>query len=76
MPGMAGYEVLARLRAHPATAHIPVVAVSADAMPADLDAALSAGFAAYLTKPLDFEQLLRTVDQLSQSGQNAASTAP
>jgi len=76
MPGMDGYEVLARLRAHPATAHIPVVAVSADAMPADLDAARSAGFAAYLTKPLDFEQLLRTVDQLSQPGQNADSSAP
>jgi signal transduction histidine kinase/ActR/RegA family two-component response regulator len=75
MPGMDGYEVLAQMRAHPATAHIPVVAVSADAMQADLDAARSAGFAAYLTKPLDFEQLLRTVDRLSQSGQNAASTA-
>jgi CheY-like chemotaxis protein len=70
MPEMDGYEVLARLRSSPATADIPVVAVSADAMPTDLDAAKAAGFSAYLTKPLDFEQLLQTVHRLSQERQN------
>jgi CheY-like chemotaxis protein len=70
MPEMDGYEVLARLRSMPATAGIPVVAVSADAMPTDLDAAKAAGFSAYLTKPLDFEQLLQTVHRLSQERQN------
>jgi CheY-like chemotaxis protein len=70
MPELDGYQVLARLRAHSATAHLPVVAVSADAMPSDLDMAQAAGFAAYLTKPLNFERLMRTVQQLSQPRQN------
>jgi PAS domain S-box-containing protein len=70
MPEMDGYAVLARLKAHPATAAVPVVAVSGDAAPDDLDAARAAGFAAYLTKPLDIEQLLGVVERLSRSGQD------
>ncbi|MBL8325581.1 MAG: PAS domain-containing protein [Rubrivivax sp.] len=57
MPGMDGFEVLARLRAHAATAQVPVLAVSASAMQADRDAALAAGFAEYLTKPVDLAAL-------------------
>ncbi|MFY9511154.1 MAG: response regulator, partial [Rubrivivax sp.] len=61
MPGMDGFEVLARLRADAATSHIPVLAVSANARQVDIDTALAAGFDAYLTKPLDLPQLLATV---------------
>ncbi len=61
LPGMDGYEMLARLRAAPATAAIPVVAVSANAMPADIEAAHAAGFADYLTKPLDLQRLHEVV---------------
>ncbi|MBL8340004.1 MAG: PAS domain S-box protein [Rubrivivax sp.] len=57
MPEMDGFEVLARLRAHAATAQVPVLAVSASAMQADRDAALAAGFAEYLTKPVDLAVL-------------------
>lgn len=64
MPGMDGFEVLARLRAEETTRAIPVVAVSADAMQADIDAALAAGFLAYLTKPLNLESLLSIVRQV------------
>ena len=63
LPGIDGFEVLRRLRAAPAPRRVPGVAVSATAMPEDLDAARRAGFAAYLTKPLDFRTLLELVDR-------------
>ncbi len=63
MPGMDGFEVLARLRAHEATRDLPVVAVSANALPSDIEAARVAGFKAYLTKPLSLDSLLATVRQ-------------
>lgn len=64
MPGMSGYEVLHRLREHPDTEDIPVVAVTANAMPRDIERGLMAGFDDYLTKPLNINHLLRTLDRL------------
>ena len=64
LPGMSGFEVLAELRALPATRHIPVVAVSANAMQSDFDDAATAGFTDYVTKPLDLHRLLAVVDRL------------
>jgi CheY-like chemotaxis protein len=61
LPGIDGFEVLRRLRADPCTCNIPVVAVTANAMPATAEAGQAAGFAAYLTKPLDIELLLSTL---------------
>ncbi|MFO1271444.1 MAG: response regulator [Rubrivivax sp.] len=63
LPGMDGFEVLRRLRAHDATRATPVVAVSANAMPDDIAAARRAGFDDYLTKPLDLQRLLEQVDR-------------
>jgi CheY-like chemotaxis protein/nitrogen-specific signal transduction histidine kinase len=63
MPGMDGFEALARLRANDATCDLPVVAVSANALPSDIEAARVAGFRAYLTKPLNLDILLDTVQQ-------------
>lgn len=57
MPGMDGYQLLAQLRAHPATSGVPAIAVSANAMPQDLARGQAAGFADYLTKPLDMDRL-------------------
>jgi len=65
LPGIDGYEVLRRLRADARTRRIPVVAVSANAMPADLAAGKAAGFDAYLTKPVDLHTLLDTVRALA-----------
>ena len=62
LPEMSGFEVLARLRAQPATRDIPVIAVSANAMPDDVAEARRAGFDAYLTKPLELQRLLAAVD--------------
>lgn len=68
LPGMDGYEALAALQADPRTADIPVAAVSANAMKGDEKRGLEAGFAAYLTKPLDIPALFRTIDQLTMEG--------
>ena len=57
LPGMNGVEALDRLRANPATAGIPVAAVTAFAMKADRKRFLSAGFDGYLEKPLNVREL-------------------
>jgi signal transduction histidine kinase/ActR/RegA family two-component response regulator len=64
LPEMDGYAVLRCLREHPATREIPVVAVSANAMPGDVARGRAAGFADYLTKPLDIRRLDAVVDAL------------
>ena len=64
LPGIDGFEVLRRLRELPALRAVPVVAVSANAMTADLEEAERAGFADYLTKPLHLPRLLALVDRL------------
>jgi len=62
LPDMGGEQVLQRLRDDPTTAFIPVVIVSADATPGQIQRLLSAGAAGYLTKPIDVRELLRLVD--------------
>jgi PAS domain S-box-containing protein len=62
LPGMDGYEVLRRLRLDDATREIPVIAVSANAMPGDIEHGLAAGFVEYLTKPLDMQRLIAAVE--------------
>jgi PAS domain S-box-containing protein len=64
LPDIDGLEVLARLRADPATAAIPVIALSANAMPDDVDRALAAGCSAYWTKPLDFRAFMAGLESL------------
>jgi signal transduction histidine kinase/ActR/RegA family two-component response regulator len=62
LPGLSGFEVLAQLRREPETARIPAIAVSANAMRADIERALAAGFARYLTKPIDIGQFNEAID--------------
>ncbi len=64
LPDIDGHEVLRRLRADPATACIPCIALSANAMPDDIEHALAAGFADYWTKPLDFRAFMKSLDAL------------
>jgi CheY-like chemotaxis protein len=68
LPGTDGFEVLSQLRAEASTSHIPVIAVSANALAGDIDAALAAGFAGYLTKPLELDLLLRAVCSVLECG--------
>jgi len=70
LPEMDGYELLARLRAEPATASIPVVALTAQAMPADARRAIEAGFDEYLTKPIDVSVFDAVVRRLLAAGQD------
>jgi signal transduction histidine kinase/CheY-like chemotaxis protein len=62
LPGLSGFEVLAQLRREPETARIPAIAVSANAMRADIERALAAGFVRYLTKPIDIGQFNEAID--------------
>ena len=64
LPGMSGFEALQRLRAHPATRTTPVIAITANAMPRDVERGRAAGFNDYLTKPLDVSQFLDVIDRL------------
>lgn len=64
LPGRDGYSVLADLRADAQTQAIPVVALTADAMPAQVERGARAGFARYLTKPVDLRLLIATIDEL------------
>ena len=62
LPGISGIEALKILREDPATAHIPVVALSANAMPRDIATGLEAGFFRYLTKPIKVKEFMDTLN--------------
>jgi CheY-like chemotaxis protein len=64
MPGMDGYQVVARIKANPDTAHIPVVMLTALDDRNSRSHGLSAGAAAFLTKPVDRTALQETVTRL------------
>ena len=61
LPGMDGYDVLKHLRQRQATRNTPVLAISANAMPKDIERGLEAGFDDYITKPIDIESLMNSV---------------
>jgi two-component system CheB/CheR fusion protein len=65
MPGMDGYTLLAELRQLPATMKTPAVALSGFTRPADVAAALSAGFATHISKPVVFDKFIATAARLS-----------
>ena len=64
LPDASGMEVLRLLKANPDTAGIPVIMVSADAMPEQVEAALTAGAQSYQTKPVHLPTLLQLIDEL------------
>jgi len=71
LPDMSGDDVLARLRAEPATADIPVIVISADATPRRVAALIEAGAFAFVTKPLAIRGFLETVDEALASTNHA-----
>jgi CheY-like chemotaxis protein len=62
LPGMSGIQALKILREDPLTAHIPVLAISASAMPHDIKNGLEAGFFRYITKPIDVNEFMDALD--------------
>ena len=78
LPDINGFEALKILREDPATAHIPVVALSANAMPRDIEKGLEAGFFRYLTKPIkinEFMDMLHVTLEFAAKGLASASEA-
>ncbi len=63
LPGISGIDALKILREDRETASIPVVAVSANAMPSDIEKGLLAGFFRYLTKPIRVDEFMSTLDE-------------
>lgn len=61
LPGMNGYQALEAMRRDPLLHLLPVIALSANAMPSDVKRGLEAGFNAYLTKPLELDKLQATI---------------
>ena len=73
MPDMDGYEVLALLRAQDWARDLPIVAITANAMPSDIRRGQEAGFTEYLTKPLDVARFLAVIDRaLHLDGEHGA----
>jgi len=64
LPGIDGFGVLERLKTAPVTRDIPVVAITGNAMPRDIERGMAAGFDDYLAKPLDVPRFLAVVDVL------------
>jgi CheY-like chemotaxis protein len=66
LPGISGLEALKILREDPATTHIPVLALSANAMARDIEKGLEAGFFSYLTKPIKVPEFMEALDTALQ----------
>jgi PAS domain S-box-containing protein len=62
LPGISGVEAMKILRADPSTAHIPIIALSANAFPGDIRSAIDSGFFRYLTKPINLNQFTNSLN--------------
>jgi len=62
LPGISGYGVLKVLHEDSATAHIPIMALSANAVPRDIQKGIDAGFFRYLTKPIEVVEFMDALD--------------
>jgi signal transduction histidine kinase/CheY-like chemotaxis protein len=69
LTGISGIQALKFLRDDPETAHIPVIALSANAMPRDIEKGLEAGFFRYLTKPIKINEFMSALDEALKSSE-------
>lgn len=76
LPGISGYGALTRLRDDPVTAHIPVLALSANAVPRDIEKGLEAGFFRYLTKPIRVHEFMIALDLALQHATSGGPLQP
>jgi len=67
LPGISGFQALKLLTEDPMTSHIPVIAVSANAMPIDIERALQAGFLRYVTKPFKVDEFMAALNAAIES---------
>ena len=77
MPELGGLEAAKAIRAHERTAggHVPIVALTAHAMPADRERCLAAGMDGYVSKPVDADALFATIERLGPPGLPAGTPA-
>jgi len=68
LPGIDGYAALRQVKEDPRTAHIPIVALTAQAMRGDKEAVLAAGFDGYISKPIDIRTFSQTVARVLAKG--------
>lgn len=76
LPGISGIEAMEILRADPSTAHIPILALSANAVPHDIERGMAAGFFNYITKPIKVNQFMAALDQALAFAQTHRSAGP
>jgi CheY-like chemotaxis protein len=76
LPGINGIEALKILHADPSTAHIPIIALSANAVPHDIQRGLEAGFFNYLTKPIKVNQFMDALDVALKYSQSHRAAQP
>ena len=62
LPCVSGVDALKELRSDPRTAHIPIIALTASAMPRDVERGLASGFFRYLTKPINIDEFTEAID--------------
>ena len=67
LPGMSGFEALKKLHSYKKTRDIPVLALSANAMPKDIEKGIEAGFRQYLTKPMKVEEVVNAIKDVLES---------
>jgi CheY-like chemotaxis protein len=72
LPGINGYQALEILQEDPVTAHIPVLAISANAMMGDIKKGLEAGFFRYLTKPIHVNEFMEAMDAVLEFARKKA----
>ncbi|SHM53794.1 Response regulator receiver domain-containing protein [Chryseobacterium carnipullorum] len=65
MPEMDGYEAIRMMRNTPSMSEIPVIAVTAQAMPEDRQKCIDAGAQDYVSKPIDVDQLMTAIEKFS-----------
>ena len=75
MPRLTGFETVARLRADPATTHIPIMIVTGRAQASDIARGEELGVEAYLTKPFEPAELVEVATRLAESGRPRGSSA-
>jgi signal transduction histidine kinase/ActR/RegA family two-component response regulator len=75
LPGISGVKAMRILAEDPATAHIPVIALSANAIPRDIARGLDAGFFRYLTKPIKVNEFMDTLDVALAFAKTASASA-
>jgi CheY-like chemotaxis protein len=76
LPGISGVKALKILRDDPSTAHIPVVALSANAMPRDIAKGIEAGFYRYLTKPIIVKEFMETLNATLEFAEKTSGNRP